>query len=146
MGLVAAMKFIFNDGGRAEAGFKGRAPGDCVTRAIAIATGRTYQDVYDDLNRFARSNYRHARPSTSRTGINPKTTRDYLSSLGWDWNPVMKIGSGCKVHMQAGELPSGRIIVKLTGHVCAVIDGVQNDLSDNSRDGQRCVYGYWTSQ
>ena len=42
------MKFIVNDGGRAEAGYKGGA-GDCVCRSIAIATGRPYQEVYDAL-------------------------------------------------------------------------------------------------
>ena len=30
------MEFNFNDGGRADAGYKGRT-GDCVTRAVAIA-------------------------------------------------------------------------------------------------------------
>ena len=33
----------------ANAGFKGDA-GDCVTRAITIATARTYRDVYDELS------------------------------------------------------------------------------------------------
>jgi len=32
------IKFVKHDGGRAAAGFKGKS-GDCVTRAIAIATG-----------------------------------------------------------------------------------------------------------
>ena len=42
------MEFIYNDGGRAAAGFKGSA-GDCVTRSIAIAAGKPYQEVYDAL-------------------------------------------------------------------------------------------------
>ena len=40
--------WAYDDGGRAAAGFKGEA-GDCVTRAIAIATGRPYREVYDAL-------------------------------------------------------------------------------------------------
>lgn len=32
------MTFVYDDGGRSAAGFKGKT-GDCVTRAIAIATG-----------------------------------------------------------------------------------------------------------
>lgn len=36
------MQFQYNDGGRAEAGFKGTT-GDCVCRAIAIATERPYR-------------------------------------------------------------------------------------------------------
>ena len=36
------MEFNFNDGGRAKAGYKGRA-GDCVARAIVIASRVTLQ-------------------------------------------------------------------------------------------------------
>ena len=42
------VEFNFNDGGRAEAGYKGRT-GDCVTRAVAIAAQLPYQQVYDRL-------------------------------------------------------------------------------------------------
>ncbi len=51
------MKFQYNDGGRAAAGYKGRA-GDCVCRSIAIVTEMPYQEVYDALNEFARSSIR----------------------------------------------------------------------------------------
>ena len=43
------IKFNYNDGGRAAAGYKGTA-GDCGVRAIAIVTGLPYQDVYDMVN------------------------------------------------------------------------------------------------
>ena len=55
----------------------------------------------------------------------------------------MKIGSGCKVHLSEDELPNGRLVCNLSGHVTCVIDGVINDTYDCSRDGKRCVYGYW---
>jgi hypothetical protein len=42
------MKIVIDDGGRAAAGFKGSA-GDCVCRAIAIASGRHYKEVYDRI-------------------------------------------------------------------------------------------------
>jgi len=48
------MDFVFHDGGRAAAGYKGMT-GDCVTRSIAIATGKTYQEVYDALNHRAQA-------------------------------------------------------------------------------------------
>ena len=38
------MDFKYNDGGRAESAYKGSAR-DCVTRAIAIVTGKTYTEV-----------------------------------------------------------------------------------------------------
>jgi hypothetical protein len=40
------MDFIYNDGGRVATGYKGRAS-DCVVRAIAIATQKPYQEVYE---------------------------------------------------------------------------------------------------
>ena len=41
-------QFTFNDGGRADAGFKGQT-GDCVTRAIAIVAQKPYMEVYEAL-------------------------------------------------------------------------------------------------
>ena len=40
--------FVQHDGGRSDAGYKGKT-GDCVVRAIAIATGLSYKAVYDEL-------------------------------------------------------------------------------------------------
>jgi hypothetical protein len=46
------MDLVYSDGGRAAAGYKGRA-GDCVVRAIAIAAQKPYQEVYYAINAFA---------------------------------------------------------------------------------------------
>ena len=142
------MKIVVNDGGRKAAGYKGRA-GDCVTRAIAIATGLPYSQVYDKLasetgNQRA-SKRKGKRTATARDGITTKRKwfNDYMTSLGFVWVPTMTIGSGCKVHLRAGELPSGRLVVSLSKHMCAVIDGVIHDNHDPSRAGTRCVYGYY---
>lgn len=137
------MNFIHNDGGRSAAGYKGSA-GDCVPRAIAIATGKPYQEVYDalfELNQNQRGRLRGASPRDG--GTKKATIRKYMASIGWAFIPTMEIGSGCKVHLKAEELPKGRLITKLSGHLCAVIDGVINDTYDPSRDGTRCVYGYY---
>jgi hypothetical protein len=58
----------------------------------------------------------------------------------------MKIGQGCKVHLRKEELPSGRLIVSVSRHLTAVIDGVIYDNHDCSRDGSRCVYGYYMKE
>ena len=140
------MKFQYNDGGRKEAGYKGTAR-DCVVRAISIATCRPYQTVYDDINTMAsseRTSKRKRRKSSSRNGVHKNTIRKYIENLGWKWTPTMQIGSGCTVHLRNGELPNGRLIVNLSKHLVAVIDGVINDTSDCSRNGSRCVYGYWS--
>jgi hypothetical protein len=71
--MIQNISWVYNDGGREAAGYKGAA-GDCVVRAIAIATGKSYQEVYNAIT---------------------------------------------------------------------VIDGVVNDTFDPSREGTRCVYGYY---
>lgn len=168
------MKFQYNDGGRADAGYKGNA-GDCVVRAVAIATGQRYQDVYDALSagsREQRKTKRSKSKSSARDGVNVrrKWFTDYMTGLGWKWTPTMHIGSGCKVHLHDGELPMGRLIVSVSKHYTAVIDGVIHDTHDPQREvhsirrdlenpprvgewmnvngicsiQRRCVYGYWS--
>jgi hypothetical protein len=128
-----------------------------VTRAIAIATGHDYRGVYAAMwaaltdyanthrdqtaKQIARRGGR--RGTTPRNGVNRKIYERYLQSLGWRWVPTMQIGSGCRLHLHADELPAGRLIVKVTHHLTAVIDGVIHDTHDPSRNGTRCVYGYW---
>jgi len=140
------MNYHYDDGGRTEAGYKGET-GDCVTRAIAIATGKPYREVYDALNALAVTERRGKRKrgkSSARSGVYRATYQNYLESLGWKWTPTMFIGQGCKVHLQSDELPVGRLIVSVSRHMVAVIDGVIHDTHDPSRDGTRCVYGYWS--
>jgi hypothetical protein len=55
----------------------------------------------------------------------------------------MTIGSGCRVHLRADELPGGPIVARTSRHFVAVIDGVIHDTHDPSRGGDRCVYGIW---
>ena len=169
------MKFVYNDGGRSGAGYKGSA-GDCVCRAIAIAAEVPYQEVYDAINQASENERKSSRKrgkSSSRTGVYKATIRRYLELLGWTWVPTMHIGSGCKVHLTDGELPMGRLIVSVSKHLTAVIDGVIHDTHDPSDRGvtiyppyypkdklpknaywldngngwayspDRCVYGYW---
>lgn len=139
------MKFVKNDGGRADAGFKGSA-GDCAVRAISIATGTPYQEVYDAINALGskeRTGRRKRGTSNARTGVYKGAVHKYMASIGWAWTPTMQIGSGCKVHVRSEELPTGRLVLNLSRHYAAVIDGALHDTHDCSRDGTRCVYGYW---
>jgi len=152
--MTEKIQFIFNDGGRQEAGYKGKT-GDCVTRAISIVTGISYQEVYNKLknlnSEYAKKHRNKVAKKISlgrdgiapRKGIYKEIYHDYLLSLGMKWHPTMKIGSGCKVHLNAQELPNGKLIVSVSKHLTAVIDGVINDTYDCSREGMRCVYGYY---
>jgi hypothetical protein len=135
----------YNDGGREQAGYKGTT-GDCVTRAIAIATGKPYKEVYELVNGFAKNkgNYGISGHTTNaRTGVQKKDTKAIMQALGFTWVPLMSRGTGCTTHLRSDELPNGIIICKLSKHVATVIDGVLLDTYDCSRYGTRCVYGYW---
>ncbi len=165
------MRFVNDDGGRANEGYSG-STGDCVTRSIAIATGRPNQEVYDALNALSsreRIGKRKKKISNARTGVYKNTYRPFMESIGWEWVPTMHIGSGCKVHLLDGELPTGKLVVSLSRHMTCVIDGVIHDTYDPQREiavfepdhGQelkanqgrnqngiytiqrRCVYGYF---
>lgn len=140
------MEFIKNDGGRKNSGHKGQTR-DCVCRAISIATEIPYEKVYSDLNSLIEKEFPRTKQSiagSSRTGVIRFIYQKYLEELGWKWVPTMKFGQGCTVHLRKEELPSGRIICRLSKHLAAVIDGVLYDTYDCSRDGTRCVYGYFT--
>ena len=134
-------RWVMDDGGRAAAGFKGQT-GDCVCRAIAIATQMPYKEVYDLINQYSKKEKRKKK-SSARDGVWKPTKRKIMEDLGWEWVPTMGIGTGCKVHLRAEELPKGRLVVAVTKHSVAVIDGVIHDTYDCSRDGTRCVYGYF---
>lgn len=132
------MKWTYNDGGRAAAGFKGEA-GDCVCRAIAIATEKPYREIYDLINSMVKDK----KSESARKGVKIPTIRKVMDSLGWKWIPTMRVGQGCRVHLRPEELPKGRLVVSVSRHETAVIDGVIHDTFDPSRDGFRCVYGYY---
>jgi hypothetical protein len=141
------MQFVLDDGGRAAAGFKGYT-GDCVVRAVAIVSGKPYREVYDALSegcRTQRLTKGKKKRSSARDGVNTKRKwfKDYMASLGFKWYPTMQIRYGCRVHMHADELPKGRLVVAVSKHFVAVIDGVIHDTHNPSRDGTRCVYGYY---
>lgn len=150
------MKHTHNDGGRKDAGFKGSAR-DCVCRSITIVTGKPYREIYNALNQLSKDMGRwhvydlkktvygntYSKKSSARTGVERKIYDKYLKSLGYKWIPTMGIGTGCRVHLKTSELPEGRLIVRLSKHISAVIDGVIHDTFDCSREGTRCVYGYY---
>lgn len=139
------MEVVISDGGRKDAGYTGKNSRDCVCRAISIATQQDYQTVYDSLNLIAQKEKPRGSKSRSHAnkGVQKSTIKRYMQSLGWTWVPTMTVGSGCKVHLRREELPSGRLVVSVSKHLVAVINGVIHDNHDPSRGGTRCVYGYW---
>jgi hypothetical protein len=137
-GMPAFERFVYDDGGRAAAGFKGET-GDCACRAIAIATGKPYREVFDGLNAFGALFYPSRRQSVAETGVQLGVLRPYLGQMGWSWNWTVPAGQ----RLRRYELPTGRIIVCIHKHFVAVIDRVVHDTGDWWR-GRRQVYGYFT--
>lgn len=155
-----SLEFAFDDGGRSASGYRGRA-GDCVARAVAIASDKPYAEVYVALS-AGMGSQRKSKGATARNGVNTgrKWFKDYMRGLGFQWVPTMRVGEGCKTHLLKGELPAGRLVVAVSKHYTAVIDGVIRDThnptrttlypDDQGRAGggygrmtHRCVYGYW---
>ena len=142
------MKYVYDDGGRAEAGFRGKTR-DCVCRAAAIVTGLPYDHLYDSMNQMCcsyKTGQAKVKRASAREGVPKKVTRQFLASLGFVWTPTMKVGSGCTTHLRATELPGGRLLVSVSGHITAVIDGIVHDTYDPSRARSRCVYGFWRKE
>lgn len=139
------MNWVKDDGGREASGHP-KHSGDCVVRAVAIATGSSYQEVWEDLESYCLSGRKRKRFSSPAKGIQIPLLKKYLALKGFRWVPLMGIGTGCRYHLRSDELPSGTLIVNLSLHVAAVVDGVLHDLSDCSRGGTRCVYGYWVRE
>jgi hypothetical protein len=155
-------RWIKDDGGRRKSGIARAAGrknevGDCVTRAIAIATGKQYRDVHDALTvakvRHVYEGGDSDHPEWSKWtrrrggvrafdpdhGCNDGAYGPYLASLGWSYTST----KGQKVHLRADELPRGKLIVRINRHLVAVIDHVIHDTHDCGRAGRVPVKGYW---
>jgi hypothetical protein len=144
-------EFVKTDGGAGAAGH-GDHSGDCVARAIAIATGKPYLEVFEVLKeRYAHYVKRYPRSHIAKddarrrsepieNGCYEEIYGPYLKSLGWQHTRIRE-----RVYLRAGALPSGRLIVDLDRHLTTLIDGVIHDAYDSGGHGRRPVYGYWSS-
>ena len=134
------MEYIYSDGGRSNY-FKGEAR-DCVCRAITIASGRDYLEVYQSLKKAI---------GTPRNGVqtNKKSFKDWMVANGFKWVACSGIGSTMSVHFIKGELPQGKLVCSVAGHYVAVINDQVFDTWDsryNSFNELRRIYGYWVYQ
>ena len=139
------MRWVYDDGGRAAEGRR-KGARDCVVRALAIATPMEYQVAYARVGSALRECSAALYGATPSQGVPRRLHHDLFPNLGWLWTPTMGIGTGCRVHLRDGELPLGRLIVQCSHHLVAVLDGVIHDTENPSREGTRCVYGYWRKQ
>jgi hypothetical protein len=128
----------FDDGGREAAGRIGKA-GDCVCRAVSIASGRPYAEVHNRL-RIITGHVRHGRRPSPENGIIVARApfKRLMEEFGFGWVDFR--------HLQ--KLPtvlslpvSGKLVVMIPRHTYAYIDGVVHDLAPPKVDFH--VQGYW---
>ncbi len=130
------MGFVWDDGGRAACGFVGLT-GDCVPRAIAIATGVRYRDVYDTLGSQCAKSPRH--------GVDTETAATFLRERYWNQT------IGFDRPFELDDLPMGVVIVHIakannrSQHFCTMVDRIIHDTWDPSDDDDYLVKSYWTS-
>lgn len=144
------MTYKYNDGGRAASGRRGRA-GDCVCRALCIATGIDYAVMYKRLAEGNASQRQTA--GMHKTGKGVRTAshgiytkrqwfKDLMAELGFRWVPL--VGFGEQAHtLNEFTRFEPVVILKLRRHYAAMIDGVINDTFDSGDNGTAKVFGYW---
>ena len=146
--------------------------GDCAVRAWAIAlhgpgvSDAQYKDVYKDFCRLirewafeGRSNalkavYRNGTRHTKPDVIPEKEVMNrFAAEKGFIWQATSGIGQVETVHVRPDELPGGVLVLKISKHFSAMIDGLLYDIWDTSVSrhvaedggrGWRTVYGYWS--
>ena len=128
------MEFVWHDGGRAASGYIGSA-GDCVARAIAIATGAVYRDVYAELGRIA--------GESPRGGVTTDVWSDYLTQRGWQ--------KSTRAAVDSSRLPSGVVLLKFesrcrrsSGHLSCLIDHTVYDTWNPFEDDDCFIVAHWT--
>ena len=138
--------YEYDDGGRRDAGYKGDT-GDCVVRAIAIASGAPYQDVYDAM---AQAMCRHGyRASGNAYGQGKRHSRgqrparqvqtDVMAEYGFE---KVKLPKGPKPTYEEAHARYGDCIVSTTKHVCALVGGALRDTSDGRTYIWEDKYGF----
>lgn len=150
------MKWNYNDGGRSQY-FKGSTR-DCVTRAIAIATGKDYKEVYDRLKQLCKEStkYKEEAGKLVRDGTPIPIVKKYLEDeLGWKWVSTINTKTKERMHLVEEEIPNGTFIARLTKHLVCVKDKVIEDTwncsektyydeyGDLQVNDSRMIYGYW---
>ena len=153
--------FQWDDGGRRDAGFKGSA-GDCGVRAIAIATGIAYRQVYDDLFAICKiwpGNTKEAKRiranATPRKGLPRAVLARYLEELGWQRYKGINSQYG-NLRINDPDLPRQRTLCEVRKHYVTLRDNTARDTWDSrmtmpvyTPEGlvpskPRVVYWYWT--
>ncbi len=131
-----AMGFVQSDGGRARSR-RPRQKDDCTVRALAVVTGRPYDEAYDAL---AAAGRRASRGFDFRRWAATACFAGFR--LRWTPLPAVRGRPRTTPDSFVRDHPEGRFVLRTAKHVMACVDGAVHD-THQPRPG-RCVYGYWT--
>lgn len=125
--------FLLNDGGRAAAGYKGKT-GDCLVRAIAIASGLEYRVVYKATALANKSAGYAATGNAYATGKKQKGQKKVAAvqdgvAAGFGFAKV-KLPPGPKPTYTEAYAAYGDCLVTTSHHIAAVVDGKLQDTFD----------------
>ena len=121
--LNPTIGFVYDDGGRKAAGYKGRT-GDCVTRATAILSGTDYRTVY---RMAADLNSKGYGIRTARNGINKTDYETMFAQLGIT---KIKLTRGPKPTYSEAYQAYGDCVVTTSKHIAALVNGSLHDTHD----------------
>lgn len=115
---------------------KGLSVGDCVKRAIALASDTDYMETQRALNRYKKVS--HSVEFNERKNI-----YGYLENVLHAKRMSFPAETG-KPRMNgerfAKMYPTGRYVLNMAGHITACVDGIIYDTWDCS---EKCVYNAW---
>lgn len=110
---------------------------DCAVRALTLATGIPYEQVFKELQE---DNNKHARRKSpiQRSGTYNQVSHNFLIRNGW--RRMKDIG---KVLLKKDQLPDCPCVVRVCGHMLYVENGRVWDTWDSRGDRSRRVKDIW---
>lgn len=109
----------------------GRHVNDCVVRAISLAEEKTWDQVYEELSKYAQSQG----ITFSEIEFIDKYLSDKYESYCQDRkNPAVTVGDFANKQLE------GRWLVTMKGHITAIINGIIYDTFDPSSRIMWCAY------
>ena len=134
----ALVYFTPTDGGRSTS-TRPKSKEDCTVRALALATGVSFDKAYDVLAIAGRKPHQRFAFKLWANSLAPR----YTLRVELRWHPFQAVKGESRMNPAkfCTQFLNGRWIVRTAKHVFAVIDGVV--LDETSPRPDRCIYGAW---
>lgn len=113
----------------------GKHVGDCVKRALTIATGRDYREISIELNRLNRL--------LEGTGYNDnRVWKQWVKQQGWKKLSFPAVAGQPRLYGKdfVKMFPEGTYLLRVAKHLVTVVDGVYQDTWDST---EKMIYNAW---